>query len=58
MVTRVLDACHPFPGFVYGLARLIKPINTIEIDAQPHRSVRPRCSCCRKPGPGYDVLPV
>jgi len=58
LLTRLLNACHHFPGFVYGSARLIKPINTIEIDVRPRRGSRPRCSCCGKPGPGYDVLPV
>lgn len=58
MLTRLLNACHHFPGFVYGAARLIKPINTIEIDVRPRRGSRPRCSCCGKPGPGYDVLPI
>ena len=58
LLTRLLNACHHFPGFVYIAARLIEATSTIEIDVRPRRGSRPRCSCCGKAGAGYDVLPV
>jgi transposase len=58
LLTRLLNACHHFPGFVYGAARLLEAINTIEIEVRPRHGSKPRCSCCGKPGPGYDLLPM
>ena len=58
MLTRLLNACHHFPGFVYVTARLIEASSTIEIDVRPRRGSKPRCSCCGKTAAGYDVLPV
>ena len=58
LLTRLLNACHHFPGFVYAGARLIEPISTIEIDVRPRRGSKPRCSCCGKTAAGYDVLPL
>ena len=58
MITRLLNACHHFPGFVYIVARLIKATNTIEIDVRPRLRSKGLCSCCGKPAAGYDVLPV
>ena len=58
LLTRLLNACHHFPGFVYATARLIEASSTIEIDVRPRRSSKPRCSCCGKTAAGYDVLPV
>ena len=58
MLTRLLNACHHFPGFVYATARLIEASSTIEIDVRPRRGSKPRCSCCGKTAAGYDVLPV
>src|SRR5450631_16911 len=58
LITRLLNACHHFPGFVYAPARLIEATNTIEIDVRPRRGSKPRCSCCGKPCAGYDTLAV
>ena len=58
LLTRLLNACHHFPGFVYATARLIEASSTIEIDVRPRRGSKPRCSCCGKTAAGYDVLPV
>jgi transposase len=58
LLTRLLNARHHFPGFVYGAARLLEAIDTLEIEFRPRRGSKPRCSCCGKPGPGYDLLPV
>jgi transposase len=58
LLTRLLNACHHFPGFVYQGARLCESSNTIEIDVRPRRGSRPRCSCCSQPARGYDTLAV
>ena len=58
LLTRLLNACHHFPGFVYAAARLIQATSTIEIDVRPRRGSKPHCSCCGKPAAGYDVLPM
>ena len=57
LLTRLLNACHHFPGFVYAAARLCKAANTIEIDVRPRTGSKPCCSGCHKPASGYDQLP-
>jgi transposase len=52
----ILNQCHHFPGFVNETARLCMQSKTIEIDVRPRRGSKPVCSCCGKPGPGYDHL--
>ncbi len=54
LVTRVLNACHHFPGFVYASARLIEAHNTIEIEVRSRSGSKAVCSGCAKPAPGYD----
>jgi transposase len=58
LVTRLLNACHHFPGFVYGRARLRAETSTEEIDVRPRRGSKGCCSGCGQPAPGYDQLPV
>jgi len=41
LLTRLLNACHHFRGFVYQGARLCEASNTIEIDVRPRRGSRP-----------------
>jgi transposase len=57
LITRLLNACHHFPGFVYAGAKLIESAKTIEIDVRPRKGSRGCCSGCSKPAPGYDQLP-
>ena len=57
LLTRLLNACHHFPGFVYDDARLDQTTQTIEVQVRPRRGSRPRCSGCRQPAAGYDHLP-
>ena len=57
LLTRLLNACHHFPGFVYTGARLIEARKTIEIEVRPRLGSPARCSGCAKPAPGYDQLP-
>lgn len=56
LLTRLLNACHRFPGFVYEGARLDEATKTIEIDVRPRRGSKPTCSGCGKPARGYDTL--
>jgi transposase len=57
LLTRLLNACHRFPGFVYEGAWLNEITKTIEVDVRPRRGSKPRCSGCCKPARGYDQLP-
>ncbi len=56
LVTRLLNACYHFPGFVYTSARLDAASKTIEIQVRPRRGSKPCCSGCEQPAPGYDQL--
>ena len=56
LLTRLLNACHHFPGFVYAGARLDTLINTIEVDVKPRQGSKACCSGCQKPARGYDQL--
>ncbi len=54
LLTRLLNACHHFPGFVYEGARLCEATQSIEIDVRPRKGSKPVCSCCNQPARGYD----
>lgn len=56
LLTRLLNACHHFPGFVYERARLAENYNTIEIEVRPRRGSKGCCSGCSRPAAGYDQL--
>jgi len=56
LVTRLLNACHHQPGFVYQGARLREAEQTIEVDVRPRRGSRPICSGCNQRSAGYDTL--
>jgi transposase len=58
LLTRLLNACHHFPGFVYAGARLIEARQTIEIEVRPRVGSQAYCSGCAQPAPGYDQLPL
>lgn len=58
LITRLLNACHHHPGFVYQGARLLEAENAIEVDVRPRRGSRPICSACGKRGSGYDTQSV
>ena len=55
-LTRLLNACHHFPGFVYDAVRLDHATQTIEIEVRPRRGSKPRCSGCGQAAAGYDLL--
>lgn len=56
LLTRLLNACHHFPGFVYERARLDERTQTIEIDVRPRRGSQAHCSGCSRRSAGYDQL--
>jgi transposase len=53
-VKTVLNRVHEVKGFVYGKDRFVN--DWIEVDVRPRKGSRPICSCCGRPGPGYDTL--
>ena len=57
LLTRLLNACHHFPGFVYARAQLVEARKTIEIEVRPRTGSKGRCAHCGQPAPGYDLLP-
>lgn len=58
-VKTILNRIQHFVGFVYHSVRLRGSGGSlrIEVKLQAHAAIRGRCSSCRKPAPGYDVLP-
>ena len=58
-VKTILNRIQHFAGFVYQGVRLRAPRGRlrIEVRIEPHRSLRGKCSECRRPAPGYDRLP-
>ena len=56
LLTRLLNACHRFPGFVYAGANLNETTQTIEVDVRPRRGSKPHCSGCGNPARSYDTL--
>jgi len=57
LLTRLLNACHHFPGFVYTGARLCADANRIEVDVRPRQGSKARCSGCHEIASGYDQMP-
>ena len=55
-ITRVLNKCHHFPGFVYGTARFSGDGQSILIPIRPRKGSRATCSGCHRPAAGYDQL--
>jgi len=57
LLTRLLNACHHFPGFVYASVRLVEARKTIEIKVRPRTGSKAHFSGCGKPARGYDLIP-
>jgi transposase len=60
-VKTILNGIQPLAGFVYrdirlGHDRLGRP-ERVEITLAAHSGIKPKCSQCQKPAPGYDQLP-
>src|SRR5690606_33608391 len=56
LLTRLLNACHHHPGFVYERARLCERSKTIEVSVRPRHGAKPVCSGCYRRGRRYDRL--
>ena len=54
ILNRVL--CHS--SFIYVAERLVESVTgpIVEVQLRARANSRPRCSCCERPGPGYDTL--
>jgi hypothetical protein len=44
LLTRLLNACHHFPGFVYARAQLIEARKTVEIEVRPRTGSKGHCA--------------
>ena len=55
-LTRLLNACYHFAGYVYMDAKLFEETNHIEIDVRSRVGSKPVCSVCHKPAACYDHL--
>src|SRR5258707_5669663 len=55
---RILNQCHPIPGFVYGQASLTEDEQAVLIPVRPRKRSAAICSGCHQPAPGYDQSPT
>ena len=53
-LSRILNQCHPIPGFVYEQARFAGGEQTIVVAVRPRKRSAAICSGCHQPAPGYD----
>ena len=51
---RILNHCHPIPGFVYGRATFSEDEQSVLIEVRPRKRSAAICSGCHQPAPGYD----
>jgi len=51
---RILNECHPIPGFVYGQASFAEDGQAVLIPVRPRKRSAAICSRCHQPAPGYD----
>ncbi len=55
----ILNRVQKHRSFVYGPARLVDRSGlAIEVEVCARVNARARCSCCGRPGAGYDTLPA
>jgi transposase len=56
---RILNQCHPIPGFVYGQASFAEDEQAVLlIPVRPRKRSAAICSGCHQPAPGYDQSPT
>jgi transposase len=55
---RILNQCHPIPGFVYGRASFAEDEQAVLIPVRPRKRSAAICSGCHQPAPGYDQSPT
>ena len=53
-LTRIMNQCHPIPGFVYQRASFADDGKHILIPVRPRKRSRAICSGCHQPAAGYD----
>jgi transposase len=58
LLSRILNQCHPIPGFVYQRAEYSDGAQTILIPVRPRKRSTAICSGCHQPAPGYDQSPT
>ena len=51
---RILNQCHPIPGFVYLQASFAEDGQSVLIPVRPRKRSTAICSGCHQPAPGYD----
>jgi hypothetical protein len=51
---RILNQCHPIPGFAYGRASFAEDEQAILIPVRPRKRSRVICSGFHQPAAGYD----
>ena len=51
---RILNQCHPIPGFVYEQASFSEDGQAVLIPIRPRKRSAAICSGCHQPAPGYD----
>ena len=55
----ILNRVQKHRSFVYGAAYLVGQTQpTLEVEVRARANSRPRCSVCKRSGPGYDTLPT
>ncbi|MCP4410403.1 MAG: hypothetical protein GY807_22195 [Gammaproteobacteria bacterium] len=54
----ILNRVLRHSAFVYVAAHLVETVAgpTVEVQLRARANSRPRCSCCKRPGPGCDTL--
>jgi transposase len=55
---RILNQCHPIPGFVYGKASFAEDEQAVLIAVRPRKRSAAICSGCHQPASGYDQSPT
>ena len=55
---RILNQCHPIPGFVYGKASFAADEQAVLIPVRPRKRSAAICSGCHQPASGYDQSPT
>ena len=55
---RILNQCHPIPGFVYGQARFAEDEQAVLVSVRPRKRSAAICSGGHQPAPGYDQSPT
>ena len=55
---RILNQCHPIPGFVYGQASFAEDEQAVLIPVRPRKRSAAICSGCHQPASGYDQSPT